>query len=225
MLGKLISATEALIYTFLAFIVPFYWTCKALLRQFTHSDALTVSAPMSIGVKTTADESIVPQEAEEDGEVPMSSIPAFAPSESKPLMTTLSKPFTASSTTAIAGNFNTSLVNWLYYWALLAAFHVLTGLYELIVVPVLGSSSLYRLGKLGVLVWMNHDEMGAPARLAWNSLIGPMVSAYERDFDALISRCQVAMRTAAVNVYSSGRSFVQSKFIPVDAESESLKVD
>ena len=220
MLGKLISALDALIYTFLAFIVPFYWTCKALLRQFTHSTAMPLPS--------LVEESIVPQtaEAEDDGEVPMTSIPSsFASSDAKPVAS-INAPI-ASTSASTSNQLNQSvLVNWLYYWALLSVFHVLTGAYELAIIPLLGNSFLYRLGKLGVLVWMNHDANGAPARLAWNSLVGPLVSAYERDVDALIARCQVALRTGAARAFASGRAFVQSKISSVvEPEAEALKVD
>ena len=223
MLGKLISAIDALIYTFLAFVVPFYWTCKALLRQFTHSAAVSTTSKPVITVTTAAAEaeeeslvSVVSAQATE--EVEFTSIPASFSSLSKPQSTSLS---TTASTSANASSQNV-LVNWLYYWALLSVFHVLTGAYEVVIVPVLGNSILYRLGKLGLLLWMNHDASGNPARLAWNSVVGPVVSAYERDVDALVARGQVLLRSGAVRVYASGRAFVTSKFSPVEPE---LKVD
>lgn len=215
MIGKLISAVDALVYTFLAFIVPFYWTCKALLRQFTHSETLSASKKTTSLVETNQeeDESIVPTTANEEEDIEFTTIPASFTSLQKPTAATSAasnQPQIQAST--VNGN-QSFLVNWLYYWALLSVFHVCTRLYELIVIPLLGNSMLYRFGKLGVLLWLNHDASGAPARLAWNSVIGPLVSKYESDIDALVAAAQFKARSAVLSCYSAAREFVQSKFI------------
>lgn len=224
MIGKLISAVDALVYTFLAFIVPFYWTCKALLRQFTHSEPLIVPKQASVVEANEEEESIVPTAAaaNEEEDIEFTTIPASFTSLQKPTPAASNQAQTQSSPSSATGH-QSFLVNWLYYWALLSVFHVCTRLYELIVIPLLGNSMLYRFGKLGVLLWLNHDASGAPARLAWNSVIGPLVSKYEQDVDALVAAAQYKARSAALNCYSAARDFVQSKFIlseeaPIETE-------
>lgn len=226
MLGKLISSLDSLIYTFLAFIVPLYWTCKALLRQFTHSAAVASKTAAPVGEE---EESVVFNQAAaaaaaaETDDIEMSSIPvSFSPSKPR----TAAAPAAETVQNAAA---QSVLVNWLYYWALLSVFHVSTRAYELLLLPLLGNSVLYRLGKLGVLAWMNHDGTGTPARLAWNSVLGPVVSAYERDVDACVARAQVAIRASVARFYASGREFVKAKFAAEESACASpvaeLKVD
>lgn len=217
MIGKLISAADALVYTFLAFIVPFYWTCKALLRQFTHSETLSTSKKTTSLVETNQEEneSIVPTSATtaNDEDIEFTTIPASFTSLQKPTASISAASNQPEIQAATANGEQSFLVNWLYYWALLSVFHVCTRLYELIVITLLGNSMLYRFGKLGVLLWLNHDASGAPARLAWNSVIGPLVSKYESDVDALVAAAQFKARSAMLSCYSAARDFVQSKFI------------
>jgi hypothetical protein len=158
---------DSVVYTVLGFMVPLYWTCKALLRHFTSSAVASRDR-----VSAAADEAEVPVS-------PASSTDMFTPigvavSEGKGAL---------SAPGPVAGE---TVANWLYYWCILSALHLALGVYGVLFVPLFGPSTLVRVGKLVLLGWLGGSPDARAARWTWHVVIGPVVAKHEADVDVLI---------------------------------------
>lgn len=157
MLSALISNVNSLIYTLLAFVIPLYFSIKALLRQYTV-------------IIVQNGNNIVTSSSNDDSEVPSTFITLQDTSK--------------TSADSNAGSPSVSSA-WLHYWAIIAVVHCFTGIYERAILPIVGNSLIYHCAKYFGIFWLSKDDAIA-ARTLWNGLIGPFVSKYESDVDALI---------------------------------------
>lgn len=180
MLSAILSSINSLIYTLLAFLVPLYFSIKALLRQYTVS-----IVPHSLPAAATTFD---------DSEVPSTFINAAS---------TDSEAKTAATTTNPASSSNSA---WLHYWAILAVVHCFTGVYERIVLPLVGNAFIYHCAKYAGIYWLSKDDAIA-ARTLWNGIIGPFVSKYENDADLLIQNCKQKGRAALAHSIQVARNF------------------
>ena len=168
MFGALLSAVNSLIYTFLAFCLPAYFTVKSLLRQYT----VSIVAPTSFASGS--------MNLEDDSEVPSNFIEPV-----KPLLKTETTSYVVNSTV----NSTNSSSAWLQYWAILAVLHCATGLYERVFLPLFGNSFLYHCAKYFALYWLTRDEAQA-SRTLWTALVAPFAAKYEKEADRLVQACR-----------------------------------
>lgn len=204
-LTALVNILDATVYTLFGFVIPLYWTAKALLRQFIHTAPIASSASSALGA-LGAVESVVP-EVDSIELTPIASMSGEKQEATVPMVQT-GPTVSVTLPTALP----VSLVNWLYYWSLLAILHLTTGTYERIVVPLLGSSLVYRIGKLGLVFWLGaSSEDARPARLCWTALVGPLAAKYERPLDVLLQRLQTRGKIVSAHAITTLRQFIHDR--------------
>lgn len=200
MLSGLISVVNSLLYTALAFIVPLYFTLKALLRQYS----VSIVAPTSF-----ASASII-HESSDDSEVPSVFIEPVVESVKASINESFNKSSTLTSSTS-----STCSTNWIYYWALLAVLHCLTGAYERVLLPLFGNALLYYSAKYAAIYWLAKEDARV-ARSLWNSLLAPLVAKHEKDVDRAVQVCGEQGRALFAKSINTLRQ-TRSKLIKVKA--------
>lgn len=194
MFATLLAALNSLLYTTFAFLLPLFFTAKALLRQYT----VTIVAPTSFASASV-------DNAQDESEVPSSFI---EPS---------SNGFKASAASVVSPSATAASANsssWLHYWALLALVHCVTGLYERVILPFVGNSLLYYSAKYAGLYWLTKDEAKA-SRALWTAAIAPFAAKYEKEADLFV---QVAKEQGKIALAKSVASIRQLRNKAVKTE-------
>ena len=189
MFGALLSAVNSLIYTFLAFCLPAYFTVKSLLRQYT----VSIVAPTSFASGS--------MNLEDDSEVPSNFIEPV-----KSLLKTETTSYVSNTNVTPNAIPTNSHSAWLQYWAILAVLHCATGLYERVFLPLFGNSFLYHCAKYFALYWLTRDEAQA-SRTLWTALVAPFAAKYEKEADRLVQACRSEGRRLVTQSVASLREF------------------
>lgn len=189
---------DRLLYTVLGFVVPLYWTVKALLRLFT-----------SAAVPLRAD-ALVPG-AEDNATVP-DDFPGLSPiTLSAALEKGAGAPFSASAGSLAGTAAQTVVTNWLHYWCVLAGVHLLVALYGLLVAPFFGYSLLVRVAKLALIGWLATGPDAEAARWMWTSFVAPVAAKHEADLDALVAWAASQSRAHALSATARTRALFSKK--------------
>lgn len=195
-IASVISGLNSLFYSLLAFVIPLFFTVKALLRQYTVGIMPTSFASASVNV------------TKDDGQDDSAFIEAINPN-TKPV----SSSFTVSSTSA-AELSPSNAHAWLHYWAILAVIHCLTGIYELVVLPFVGNSFLYHCAKYAGIYWLAKDEAKA-SRALWTAVIAPFAAKYEKEADKLVRLANQNGRVFIAKSVASLRSQLSTRSVKV----------
>ena len=200
LISTFLSVLNSLVYTTLAFIIPLFFTVKALLRQYTVSiveveaegedESVSEASPSPGRIYNTGD----------DSEVPSSFIEAAPIETVKSTAPVTSSNVNIPATPAISSN-------WLHYWTILAVLHCVTGVYEAVILPLLGNTLFYHCAKYALIYWISRNDAQA-SKSVWTALVAPIAVKYERDADGLVqsvkdqSRVVAARAVRAIKNYS-----------------------
>lgn len=202
MFSSLLSALNSLIYTLLAFIFPLYWSIKGLLRQYTVSIVPVESGNVSVNglssAHTPSRNGLSFGTDDDDSEVPSTFIET---TETDKLIKTTESvcETTNNSMNSTHNNPSTSTSSWLHYWILLASIHCITGLYERVLLPLIGNSFFYYCSKYISIYWLAKNDAQA-AQTLWTALIAPFVSKHEQAVDEFV---QISIQQARANFAKS----------------------
>lgn len=201
--NSLIQTINALLYTLLAFLVPLYWTCKSILRQYTSVIIATSAQPIeSEELEVEMNDMVVPSTFTEE----KSKVESYSAAVSSSSSNATPQTQTPTSTQIPQSR------QWLYYWSLLAIVHCFTGIYERVLLPLVGNSFLYRCTKFAGIYWLAaNDAYGA--QVTWNSFVGPLVSKHEKDVDALVALLSRHVRQASAKAVTAAKSVLHEKII------------
>lgn len=211
MFSAVVSGFNSLLYTLLAFVLPLYFTVKALLRQYTVGIVPTSFASASVNETECA----VPVSGE-DSEVPASFIEAVNSNVNNFKATFNST--SVNSSAAVAAAPSNSSAAWLHYWAILAVVHCFTGIYERIILPFVGNSVIYHCAKYAGIYWLAKDEAKA-SRALWTAVVAPFAAKYEKEVDRLVQVVGQQTRVMAAKSIASLRQ-IRARSVKIP-----LKVD